>query len=73
MNEYKVELWEQVTVWQKVKVVIKAESKEDLDQKLKGNCFLVEDCYDADPDWNTEFHVEYDTNGYALLDEDAHA
>jgi hypothetical protein len=67
MPSFKVEMWEQVSVWQRVKVVINAESEDDLDQKLKSNSFQIEDAFDADPDWNTEAHLGYDTEGYALL------
>jgi uncharacterized SAM-dependent methyltransferase len=67
MPNFKVQLWEQVSVWQQVKVVIKAESEAELEQKLKSNSFVLEDCFDADPDWNTEAHLDYDTEDYALL------
>lgn len=67
MSDFKVEMWEQVSVWQRVKVVINAESEEDLHEKIRGNCFQIEDCYDADPDWNTEEHLEYDTSNYEIL------
>jgi uncharacterized SAM-dependent methyltransferase len=67
MPNFKVQLWEQVSVWQQVKVVIKAESEAELEQKLKSNSFVLEDCFDADPDWNTEAHLDYDTEGYVLL------
>jgi uncharacterized SAM-dependent methyltransferase len=67
MPNFKVQLWEQVSVWQQVKVVIKAESEADLEQKLKSNSFVLEDCFDADPDWNTEAHLDYDTGDYVLL------
>lgn len=67
MPKFKVEMWEQVSVWQRVKVVIEAETEEELHEKIRGNSFQVEDCYDADPDWNTEAHLEYDTDNYEVL------
>jgi hypothetical protein len=67
MPNFKVEMWEQVSVWQRVKVVINADSEDDLDQKLKSNSFQIEDAFDADPDWNTEAHLGYDTEDYDLL------
>jgi hypothetical protein len=67
MPSFKVEMWEQVTVWQRVKVVISADSEEALHEKIKSNSFVLDDCYDADPDWNTEAHLEYDTSSYELL------
>lgn len=67
MPKYKVQIWEQVSVWQQVKVVIDAESEQHLDMKLKTNAFVIEDCFDADPDWNTESHMDYDTTYYKVL------
>lgn len=67
MPSFKVEMWEQVSVWQRVKVVISAESEEDLAHKIKTDSFTLDDCYDADPDWNTEAHLEYDTSNFEIL------
>ena len=67
MPSFKVEMWEQVSVWQRIKVVINAESEEDLAQKIKDNTFTIDDCYDADPDWNTETNLGYDTDNYEIL------
>lgn len=67
MPSFKVEMWEQVSVWQRVKVVISADSEGALHEKIKNNSFVLDDCYDADPDWNTEAHLEYDTSNYEIL------
>lgn len=47
MPSFKVEMWEQVTVWQRVKVVISADSEEALHEKIKSNYEILANWEDS--------------------------
>ncbi len=69
MNSYKVKVWEHVSVWQTVTVIVNADSPEELDKVMKNGSFEIQDWIDADPDWNTESHISFEPEGYEVIGE----
>jgi hypothetical protein len=71
MKTYKVKIWEKVSVWQEVGVVIEAESEKELDALFVSGEFSknILDCENISTEWSTEEHLEYDTTKYRILSE----
>ena len=71
MKTYKVKIWEKVSVWQEVGVVIEAESEKEIDALLKSGEFPkhILDYENISTEWSTEEHLEYDTEKYRILSE----
>ena len=71
MKTYKVRVWEKVSVWQEVGVVIEAESEKELDALFKSGEFSknILDYETISTEWSTEEHLEYDTTKYRIMSE----
>lgn len=71
MKTYKVKIWEKVSVWQEVGMVIEAQSEKELDALFKSGEFSknILDYETISTEWSTEEHLEYDTTKYRILSE----
>lgn len=71
MKAYKILIWEKISVWQEVGVVIEAESEKEIDALLKSGEFSknILDYETINTEWSTEKHIEYDATKYRILSE----
>lgn len=71
MKTFGVEIWEKISVMQKVGLIIKAESEKELDALIKSGEFSknILDYIHIMTEWSTEEHLGYDTTNYRILSE----
>jgi hypothetical protein len=68
LSQFKVSIWEKVSVWQQTTVLVVAESREALDKSIKEGSFEIADWIDSDPEWSTEEHMCFESDDYEVLD-----
>lgn len=65
MPKFKAVLWEKVSVWQTVTVLVEADSKH----ALKQGYFEIDDYLDTETEWSTLEHLCLDVKDIEVLEE----
>lgn len=65
MPKFKAVLWEKVTVWQTVTVMVEADSEH----ALKQGYFEIDDYLDTETEWSTLEHLCFDVKDIEILEE----